>query len=530
MRLPKSSVLLKQIPDKIGIGGVLPDYAHPLDLLSDLGAFRLVQGQLTEASIFLQNSDVWQQATQISLRNIIAGVGIPAGPIANSVVDILGAFDPRLSSEQRLEQIAGSVTNALITMTPEILEDAIDAGVGVATDLAAAIPIVGFVVKIIWMFGKAAYQALHSPQPEELFPAAVFNPITDNQYLNSMLLQLAGHDWSTLFYPPSLGKDASWKKPINVYPLEGGGMRFQGSTTPGHKFQDTDNQWLYRDPWMGFVPGTSWLHTGIETRHHDVLELGAIARPAAQKQCIWLWSNVAQLNSASAFTIHCDDAEAFWQQYIEDLRLAIRASPLSAAMKAKIFKFYDKQWVPATKTQPAHVSKVFGWGDGSKEVDYAPGPLLRTLRQRQLAFCDTLTVAYVDSSFGAAEDPVVRAKINKRQADLLQHPAVCAVDLSNVQDVLLHDEIVDRRKGYNCLVAGNNAIAQAFTPGTTPPKPPEIPHGMAMPDPSGLVSGGGPWKRYAAGAVALAAAGALGYHCRKDLQRTIRKLRRQIPL
>ena len=520
MRLPKSSLLLQQIPDRVGT--LLPDFAHMDELGGLPGAQNLLLGQITVQEFAFQNAQIWQEAGQIALRNIISGVGIPSGPVATSVIDILGAFDPRLATEERLEKIAGTVTNALINLTPPILEEAVNAGIGAAVNIVSAVPFIGWAVQIFWSFGKQAYAASKSDPYElvEKFPPSRFSPKFDNDYLNSMLLQLKGNDWSSLFFPPSVGKNASWKKPIATVDLLNGGKRFVGTNPGGKPIPQSGG--LLENPWIGFVPGTGWLHQAIETTgSHEVIETGATLLPSSQKQCAWLWRQVTRTASPAAFTIYCDLAENFWQTYIEDLRQAIRASSFNAEMKAKVFKAFDRQWNKKTKSWDT----IFGWGDGSKEIEYATGPLLRQLRQRQLSLCDTINVAYVDATFGAAQDPVVRAKINKRQQDLLEHPAVCDVDLSGVQDVLLHDEIIDRRKGYNCLVAGTNSIAL----GGSGPKPPELPDGFATPDPDGLQPGDHTWLKYAAGGVALTGLAAAGYYCRKDLQKVLRRLRRQFP-
>lgn len=486
MRLPKTDDLLQKIPGwpHPQVIQTLPDYAHIAEL-GGLGALGrdLVQTQMTQRALTFVNAQVFQQATQIAFGNIISGVGLPKGPMASSVLDILGSFDPLSATETALRQLATSLIQAVEKMTMVALTDAINAGVGMAIDAAALVPVVGWIVKICWDVGKLIYNLVQMTQHDaysvkELYPPSRFSPSADRDFLNLMLQRLAGADWSGLFYPPSAGKNESWKKAIYVVDLENGGLRFVGDNGGG-----LDN------PWMGFVPGTAWVHRAIETAGKNrppqtpmVFEVGKTMLPSVQQQCTWIWRHVAQTNSPAAFTVHADSAANLWQVYIDDLRVALReAKQLDGSLRTEIFRMYDRQLTKDGKSYP-----VFGWGDGSKEKDYSPATIMATLRKRQLDFCKTLTVAYVDTTFGALGDPAVKAAVDKYQRELLEHPAVCDVDLTNVPDELLADEIRSRRKHHNCIVYGGDKFA------ATTENPPGVVDGFAMPGDGATGTAAGP--------------------------------------
>lgn len=482
MRLPRTDDLLAKIPGwpYPQVTETLPDYAHIAELggLGNLGR-DLLRTQMTEHALTFTNAQIFQQSARIALGNIISGVGLPKGPIANSVLDILGNFDPLQSAEAWLKKMADSLIAAVEKMTMKVLSEAIDAGIGTAIDAAAIVPVVGWIVKICWDIGKLIYKLVqmvkHQDDVHFYYPPSRFSPAVDRDILNLMLAQLATSDWSTLFYPPSAGKNESWKQEIYIEELEGGGVRFVGGN--GGVAGGTS-------PWLGFVPGTGWLHRAIETvgkieKNKPVaLEVGKTMLPSSQQQCLWLWNHVAHTNSPAAFTVHAETAADLWQVYIDDLREAIRSSKIDSGLKAAIFGMWDRQVTKSGKSYP-----IFGWGDGSKEREYSPTKILTTLRTRQLAFCKTLTVAYVDKSFAALADPVVAAAVDKYQRELLEHPAVCDVDLTSVPDELLADEIRSRRKHHNCLVYGGDKFA------ATTENPPPIVDGFAMPqdEPTGGV-------------------------------------------
>jgi hypothetical protein len=453
--------------------------------------------QMTGPALAFQTTQIFQQATRIALGNIISRVGLPKGAIANSVIDILGNFDPENAAETLLRGTASSLEAALQKLTSKLLSEALDAGVGLAIDAAAVVPVAGWIVSICWSIGGLIYKLIQQRKTDPYnhdAPTAQnsrFSPAVDKDVLNLVLGKLATTDWTSLFYPPSAGKSQSWKETIYVEELIDGGVRFIGGAGG--------------PDWIGFVPGTGWLHRAIElpgkTRLPQtpmVAEVGKTMLPSSQQQCLWLWSHLAQTNSPATFCVHADSAAKLWQVYIDDLRAAISETKLIDGPRRKmIFAMYDR----------TESGTVFGWGDGKKQAEYAPVKLLSTLRKRQLAFCKTLTVAYVDTSFAALTDPDVKAAVETYQRELLEHPAVCDVDLTNVPDVLYAEEIRSRRKHHNCIVYGGDKFV------ATTEKPPEIVAGFAMPPgeshPAAAAVSSGPSGLQIAGAAAALLGGIL---------------------
>lgn len=292
-------------------------------------------------------------------------------------------------------------------------------------------------------------------------------------------------DWSELFYPPGVGKSQSWQKPF-------------GSTKLGidnHKVGVRVISTNQSTDWVGFVPGTDVLHQSIELLNDVVTEVGATLYPSARKQCIWVWRHITETNVPAAFTVDAEVTAALWQTYIEDLRIYLRETDeLSDSSKAKIFKFYN-----GTPGAAGSWSKIFGWGDGSEEKEYAPTQICNKLRDRQFDLLDTITCAYVDASFGAIKNNAqMKDRWQKRRLQLLEHPAVCIVDEDNIPDEDYRAEVISRRKHHQCLVSAYDFIAtpkgkyptmvpQGFPSLSANPSPPPAPAHSYKP----LVIGGG---------------------------------------
>lgn len=455
----------------------LPDWGK----LGQLGGSNLAQAAMA-AQATLARAEIWSQASKIVFGGIATGVGAPR-LMFDAMVDSLG-IDVEATMVAVLEKAAGSMAAALGRMSEsnDMLDKAVEAGVGNAVNLTAAVPIAGQVIKLLWNVGKTIANLVHmvksQQDPKRLYPPSRFDPDADRDVLNNAVLSLVrGTSWSPLFFPPGYGRASSAGPYFHVSNLDGGGVRI---ATAGPKGSDG---------WVGFVPGTAWLHQAIETTGPEsVIETGATLLPSATQQCVWLWRHVARNNVPAAFAVDAGKAASFWHSYIENLRVMIRETKhLKDATRAAIFKRFDR----------AGDAPIFGWGDGSRELEYFPEKQLKTLRKRQLAFCDTLTVAYVNEDFDALDDAAVRARWERRRRDLLEHQAVCQVDLSNVPDVLYRDEVERRRKGHRCMVAGQGRFAAA----TEVPPPPGR-DTYAMPE------GTTPQPRRSGGGMGLAVAGA----------------------
>lgn len=458
MKTSPGNPKLKDIPNKVET--TLPDPAT----LKNLGGSKMARSILM-AQTALTNSEIMSEAAQIAFKGIVTGIGAPTA-LFNAMLDACDVDVVEVSTKI-LEKAAGSVQAALGRMNDadDLLNKAVDAGVGQAINLTATIPVAGQIIKMAWNIGKTIADIVimlrNQEDPKYLYPPSRFDPDTDRNVLNDAVLSLlrSSHEWDALFYPPGLGgAESNASKTFYFQDLDGGGIRIISA-----------NQHADR---VGFVPGTATLHQAIEVLGPtQIIETGRTLLPSASQQCLWLWRHISRTNSPAAFTLHAERVGAFWQRYIDDMRISINgagSSTLFDGTKKAIFEKYNK----------SGSAKIFGWGDGSKEIEYAPTKLMDTLRKRQLDFCDTLTVAYVDESFGALQDPAVKAKWKQRRKDLLEHPAVCSVDLSNVDDPIYLDEIKNRRKGHNCIVAH---VPFAWG-GSGPSKPPEIVDGFGAPD------------------------------------------------
>jgi len=451
-------------PGYIDLGSVertLPDW----DDIKYLGGLGLGATNL-KAEVAYENSMIWSVATQIGFQGVTTGIGAPTG-LFDAMVDAMN-IDVVAISTDVMEQAAGTISDALGKMTEstdELLETSLEQGVGFAVNFATIIPIIGWIVQIAWKVGNMIADivklAKAGEDPKHIYPETRFSPEADRSTLNRAVLdRLKTNDWSRLFYPPGVGRAAISGRRIHVMNLEGGGVRI--ITARSHA----------DDGWVGFVPGTAWLHSAIETSGKQIIETGTTFLPSSAQQCMWIWRNISRTNSPSTFTVWAEKAGAMWGEYIEDLRVAVNeTSELNSDMKKEIFKKYDRV------EDGNNVYPVFEWGDGISSVPdgYAPTNFMETLRRRQLDFCDTLTVAYVDAGFGALNDPAVKSKWEDRRKDLLEHPALCDVDVDSIPDAIYRGAVEYRKSKQHCdVIGGINKLAAVVAP--------PINDGFASPD------------------------------------------------
>lgn len=444
--LSKDSPLVRDLPTSVD--QTLPDWNA---IQERLGGLPIAQKALT-AQIAFENTNIFQRASQIALGGLASNVGMPTVNLMAEVTKVLGMNVEKVAVDV-MAKTAGTLLDAFSKANEnnEVIDKSVEAGAGMAVNMAAAVPMVGWVVKIAWNIGKAIagivqiLKAQGKAQAEALYPPSKFDPAADRDVLNLFVLDAvrSSRDWNRIFSPPGYGKHASWQGPIGLQDLscdgEPCGVRFMA--------MEPEN--------LGFVPGTGWLHQSIEAFDTGkVIDPGYELLPSARQQCGWLWKMLSRQSGTEAFTISADQLSQRWWRYLFDMKTAIlETDRVSDRIKLEILEKFN-----TSSTGP-----IFGWGStlemGSVDHEsgrYAPCEELDTLRKRQIALLDTLACAYVDETYAALQDQGVKSLWHERRKQLLEHPARCQVDLAAVPDEEYRLELVERRKGTVCKIGATD--------------------------------------------------------------------------
>lgn len=247
-------------------------------------------------------------------------------------------------------------------------------------------------------------------------------------------------------------------------------FRYQNLENGGFRFIATASAQSGR---AGFVPGTGVLHQAIETQQaqpgvYMPFDTGATLLPSARQQLLWWWKHIINVNSSSAFTIDTEECKRRWSDYLWGLHNFLWNVNLDLSKNAPATLKYLPWTVMKLWRVDSEGKPIFGWASPSAQPEdptpkpkqaerahYQPVRELEVLHKRQLAFCDTTTVAYVDESFAALAKRGTELwnKWDLRRRELLDHPAVCKLDLALIRDDEYRNEAIKRRKSHNCLVA-----------------------------------------------------------------------------
>lgn len=434
--LPVDDPILAGVPKRVDL--TLPDIP---EIFSDAGNAPIFSASL--GRYVAQSAEIFQLASQLGLKGLLTNVGMPIKQSFDVMLDamrinvqdeVLG----KLSEGGRNLQEAWKDLQKGGENGTELKEISVDTAVGTGVNMAAVIPVAGWIVKILWSVAKAIKgiaQLVRDSKPEQverLYGPTTFNPRLDNDVLNGVLSDVHNRrDWGRRWGPPAMGSGVGTTPDFDVLPLEGGG--FEIVRKSGYTDEGPQIDWA-SEGWTGMVPGTPYLHQGIQVSHAGtVRDMGTILLPSSREVLLWVWGSVLGHGNTATPSMYCVDIEPIerWAKYIHDLHVFIHDKlDASDSLKRKIIEHFNKRGS----------QQVFGWGTSIKPTEneadnYWPVEQARTLRKRQFGMLDTLMVAYVDGSYSAIKgDSQMRSKWIQRRKDLLQHPARCDVDVSSVPD------------------------------------------------------------------------------------------------
>ncbi len=459
--LPKSDRLWVDLPKSVS--EMLPDIPEIAADAGNAPAFSSAQGRYVAKA-----AEIFQLGSQVSLGSMLVNVGMPMKSAFDLMLDAMD-IDVKAEIASKLTEGGRNLMEAWQDLKTEgetgqtLAEVSVETKVGIGVDAASAIPVAGLVIKIAWAIGKTVYNMVklardtdaykNKSQMTALFPETTFNPHLDNMVLNAVLSDIGNKkDWSRRWGPPSLGQQP-WSYDLPDYRttrLETGGfeiVRIKGrGEGPGGPGTGEFIDWPARG-WVGMIPGTPYLHQGIQVDHRGrPTDMGEILLPSARQMLVWIWGAVIGHKARATPSMYCVNSTVLknWESYIHDLHVYIhRTLDASSSTKQKIIDHYNKRGT----------QKVFGWGTSIKPTanewdHYWPSKQARDLHARQMGMLDTLMCAYVTDDTAAIDaDPAMKSRWDERRRQLLEHPARCDVDLSSVPDWEYRDELKARQVG-----------------------------------------------------------------------------------
>jgi len=482
----------------------LPEsYGTPLPDLGEVG-FDSAAREAMKRSFRDQGWANWGDSMQKYAGGNMVQLGAPQGDqnlgddLYNGMLGLVQLEDPGQTVLQLVgaDQLPGSWilekgTQYIADYIADLMQDVFDALV----QSVSAIPIYGWVIEMLWDVANGISRLVkiireQDKDPEQEYPRASFGPDVDATLAGDVIRHdvLQTTDWTRLFLPRGLG--FSSKK------LEGGGRRI-----------DTGMQ-LEEYPNIGLVPGTKKVDAGYEiypgTYGTNARSLGMFL-PSLTSFSLDLWDSINRVGPA----MYCVDAyrlEMLWRHYVYDLLEYMAAGQIDTHLPEDARRWF-------VNTLGAHEggsSTNTMWGtfggiasyDSAKAIfrdlfdnkideldaherlgtfETVPVKNAKLLRERQKGYLNSTVIAYVRDDYAAfqgiyPENAELKEKLEKNKQILLQHDAVCDLDVSAMPDAMYKAFVEDEQnKPHRCVPQHLGTIKMpTFRPdpeGATPPDP-----------------------------------------------------------
>ncbi len=436
--MPKLSTedpIIKSLPT---IGAYLPDITAMAESSHGLPGI----WQMIEASWAFKSDIQWQRSSQVTAAAIATNIGIPVTKVFRDVVEMIG-----VDVNELVGDAVAQALGALADEAKELLKRTLEEGVGIAVDAMAAIPIIGWVVDLLWDIGTLIKKLVdivqgQSEEQRRKYPITRFHPQTDADYYNNILLGPVENtkDWTNIFSPPGT-RGAAWESPFRLQDLEGGGVRIISS---GPIMEQ-----------LGCVPGAGYLHQSLEVGARGGSRDAGSFLPTARDQGSWLWKHIQKGELPSMYTIDVDKCRGRWMQYLMDLWESVWFSDIGYSRASDAWDLiapranWDQGALMRIAKPRAPDSRLKWQKPDYKFLDLVvPIHELDVLEKRQLGFLNTITCAYVDESFAAiASSQVLKERWKLRRKQLLHNSARCEVSLEDVPDAPYRQALRDAGVG-----------------------------------------------------------------------------------
>lgn len=251
--------------------------------------------------------------------------------ILDGALSLIDMNDNQLGVLAGFDQEMGTILDAGLSTVGELIEakavDLLGPALDAAMNLVAAVPIVGWVVRVGYAFGKAIAGLIRSSnarapsQAEFKDEWAGYSPSIDIGRVNNRIypmLASSPYDLTPIFSPPG-----HWQR-VTTYAQTGYGFKFTKLKEPkGWRVMSRSRVDMLEKGWLGVMPGANKIHAGIEASADGsvVTDYGAMF-PATAQQVATLWGQIVQ-PSVSMYSINPDILRERWMLYWWSLRKAI---------------------------------------------------------------------------------------------------------------------------------------------------------------------------------------------------------------
>lgn len=453
---------------------------------------------------------------QTFAQNVIAGtagsVGFPKGAMFNSArslfFDVEGKFERggrRLKNAYAvvgkwddigLSEAAFSENGKLSKTVVEAFGPALQ-GIGYVSNLAGQIvPIVGAVVKTL-SFIVNLIKGNKKDDPAESFVRLTrFNREFDVHFANQWILKVlrtgptSARDWTSVWSPPGTG--GFFGRKIKDDNDNDWGTRFAAKGV----MSDTEEAYSpYNDDfWAGGIPLSANIDLGWEISKNGRWDSGTRSRgallPTGKDQLPRMWAIALKPETGASFCIDTAKIRDRWMQYLYTFRMVLQI----AADNEGTTVLGGLSREAATQFVNGIAREYYGWGPYDTSLTSAQAQkgtmnqmasafglnkstLMQSILQMekvQQSSVNTIACAYADETYVAVKSgQPLHSKWKQNRMDLLQHSAICRVDLDNIPDIAYRQAAQAAQVGRGC-VGGSMMLAagSSFKPNAPKPPPP----------------------------------------------------------
>ena len=447
---------------------------------------RIAQERAAGRALIANDSLIqWQKGAVIGASGLMTRLGVPVEVYKNFYAAIQMPLSELVEPGWGKDlPLAPTVSRLLDNgRVQDFVNEILDVGLEVAGNVAAAVPIIGWVISIGIKVGQAVDSALGAANRyPKLYERTAFNPASDEAvYRNFCATAVNSGDWTEVFLPPGTSNPLGALSGFGFVPTDDGGAEI-----------------VPREPMGGgVIPGSGNMHAGIGIGGNNVWELAEFF-PLVGQQGPWMWSGFVNPFTGgqvlpSMFSVDTRRL-GWWMGYLEHFRKYLEGGyqdvltagieygrgsagknecrklygknrcdkkdgvwhgfPIKGSDVERIIDFYanpawfgwadskGRVWRKARKNAGPWTqrSEKTGWAFTETDSNDPHGietaiPVIevKRLRDRQFAALNTIGVAYLEQDLPAFEaDQEMLKRFGERRNQLLSHPARCGVVLDEV--------------------------------------------------------------------------------------------------